>query len=197
MKNDSFARASGKGSLKPGDKLYALPDAHAGHLPHQVAHLLELAEKLRDLVRLDAAAGRNAPPPVYVNHVGVAPLLLRHGVDYALDAAEGVLGVFALGDYVAHARHGRHDFLYRPHLLQLLELLSEVVECEVGGLCELTRRTIGIHSGLNRCAAKCCGLEPDKRSAMGTRSVPAWLGRRYAKPPATNRATVWTSFGCT
>ena len=59
------------------------------------------------------------------------PLLLRHRVDHALDAKDGFLGVFAAGDHVAHARHGRHQILHRSHLLHLGELLAEVVEREI------------------------------------------------------------------
>src|SRR5262249_5201688 len=56
---------------QPGHHLHALPDAHLGHLPHEGAHLLELAEELLDLVRLDARAAGDAPPAAEVDDVGV------------------------------------------------------------------------------------------------------------------------------
>src|SRR5205823_2006300 len=70
--------------------LHALPDAHLGHLAHQVADLLELPEKLLDIVRFDAAAGGDATAAADVDEVGIGPLRLGHGVDHALDAADGV-----------------------------------------------------------------------------------------------------------
>src|SRR4051812_35247095 len=51
-----------------GDGLHALPDAHFSHLAHHGPHLIELGEELLDLARLDAAAGRDPPPPALVDH---------------------------------------------------------------------------------------------------------------------------------
>src|SRR5207302_8875428 len=57
------ARHKGAHFAEPGHHLHALPDRHFRHLPHQGADPLELGEKLLDLVRLDAGAGRDPPPP--------------------------------------------------------------------------------------------------------------------------------------
>src|SRR5262249_35095017 len=75
--------------------LDALPDAHPGHLPHHRADHVELVEELLDLVVLDAAAGRDPPPPAEVYDIRIAPLGLRHPVDHALDALDPLLGVLA------------------------------------------------------------------------------------------------------
>ena len=79
-----------------------------------VAHLVELAEELLDLVRLGAAAGGDAAAAADVDDVGIAPLLLGHRVDHALDARKRLLGVLALGDHVAHAGHAADHVLHGP-----------------------------------------------------------------------------------
>src|SRR5437588_303474 len=88
--------------------LEPLPDAHVGHLPHQRADLVELVNELLDLVRLGAAAGRDAPAPADVDDVRVAALRLGHRVDHALDAPDGNVRALALGNHGAHAGHPPH-----------------------------------------------------------------------------------------
>src|SRR5262245_53689729 len=113
------------------DHLQTLPHRHLGHLPHQRPHLVELAEELLDLMRLCAAAGRDAPPPAQVDHVRVAALLLGHRVDHALDALDRLLGILALWNHVAHAGHLGHQVAHAAHFGHHLELLAEVVKREV------------------------------------------------------------------
>src|SRR5262245_10944811 len=87
------------------DRLDAVPDADADHLPHDAAYLVELGDELLVLVRFRAAAGGDAAPAADVNHVGIAPFLLGHRIDHALDAFESDFRIFAIRNHVAHAGH--------------------------------------------------------------------------------------------
>jgi hypothetical protein len=108
-----------------------LPHVQLGQLAHEGTDLIELTEELSDFVRLRAAAGGNPAVAADVDDIGVASFRLGQRVDHALDAAEGLLRVYAVWDHVAHARHGGQHILHWAHPLELLNLLAEVVQREV------------------------------------------------------------------
>jgi len=82
-----------------------VPNRHISHLPHQRPRLVELKQELFHFVRLRAAGpmrcggGRDKVD----QNRDRRGLLLGHGIDHALDAFDGDVGVFALGNQIAHA----------------------------------------------------------------------------------------------
>ena len=110
--------------------LHAFPEAHLRHLAHQCADLIELIEELLDLVRLGAAAGRDAPATALVDHVGIASFFFGHRVDHALHPLQRDFGVLAFGNHFAHAGHAA-DHVLHAQFLNLRELIAEVLERQV------------------------------------------------------------------
>ena len=99
-------------------------------------HLIVLAEEVVDLLDAGAGAGGDAFAAAAVDEVGVAALLVGHGVDDGFDAAElGLVDVFGgLGHALEGADGGEHleDGLHGAHLFDLTELFAEVFEGEAG-----------------------------------------------------------------
>src|SRR5262249_55199397 len=113
------------------DHFHAVDDRHVRDLPHDHAHLTELIQELLDIMRLHAAPRGDAATPAEIDHVWVFAFILGHRIDHALHALDGDIGILALGDQLAHARHVAHDLLHAAHLGHLRELLAEVVEIEI------------------------------------------------------------------
>src|SRR5262249_2345567 len=70
---------------KARDHPQSLPDALLSQLAHQSPHLVKMVDKLLDLMRLRTAARGNAATSANVDDVWVAPFLLGHRVDDALN----------------------------------------------------------------------------------------------------------------
>ncbi len=97
-------------------------------------HLGVLAEEVVDLLDGGAGAGGDAFSAAAVDEVGVAALLVGHGVDDGFDAGElGFVDVFGgLGHAGEGADGGEHlqDGLHAAHFFDLTELFAEVFEVE-------------------------------------------------------------------
>ncbi len=118
-------------------------DPEAAHALHHLLHLLELLQERIDLCGGRAAPVGDAQPARTVHQIGLAALVERHRPDDRLDPLQLVivdLGVAGfLGEPGNHTDHARQ----RPHLLQLLHLLEEVVERELA-LEQLGGRGLGL-----------------------------------------------------
>src|SRR5438093_12906768 len=108
--------------------------ATPGELLHEALHLAELLDQAVDLGQRGARARCDPSPAGPVDDGGLAAFVPCHRPDdrlgpFELAAVDRVLGV--LRD-AAHARDHRHELPDRAHLLDLLQLLEEVLEGELG-----------------------------------------------------------------
>ena len=124
----AFGLAPAAGARDPGHSGHR---AAAGDLLHHLAGLLEAVHERVDLLDGRPRALGDPHAARSVEDLGVVALAGGHRTDDRLDPGDGSLVELLEGLAVlAHAGQHPHDLLHRPHALDLLELLDEVVERE-------------------------------------------------------------------
>src|SRR5947209_4164059 len=101
------------------------------HLPHHLAHLLELLDQLLDRLDVGSRAPSDPQPARAVDQLGMPPLLRRHRQDDGLDLVELPLVDLDPPQLLAHPRDHPEQRLERAEAPDLPQLVQEVVEPEL------------------------------------------------------------------